>query len=119
MAKEKILDNKVMAFIESVGGWRVKYWAGSPYTKSGVPDILACIDGWFYGIEDKDVKGKPTLLQLRTLRKIREANGIGILLYPSDFENFKRFVLNKDADSIAWYENNISMQEKIFEDMQK
>ena len=119
MAKEKILDNKVMAFIESVGGWRVKYWAGSPYTKSGVPDILACINGEFYGIEDKDVKGKPTLLQLRTLQRIRVSGGIGILLYPGDFENFKSFVLYRDESATNWYIKNIAMQKKIFEDMQK
>ena len=44
------------------------------------------------GIEVKAPKGKPTALQLHNLKKIDEAGGFGILLYPKDFDSFKFFV---------------------------
>jgi hypothetical protein len=91
-------------------------WAGAKYTKSGIPDILACVDGQFIAIEDKAKNGKPTLLQLVNLKKIRFSFGFGILLYPDDFENFKRFVLEMfENDDLTewqskWYNKNIMLQ---------
>lgn len=117
MGKEKALDNKVLDFLESVGAWRLKYWGGAKYAKSGIPDILACIDGWFFGIEDKAPNGKPSMLQLKNLEWIRNAGGYGILLYPGDFEIFKKFVCGniiKDKqysyEADRWYEKNIELQ---------
>lgn len=114
MAEEKQLDNKVIAFIKSRGGWCVKYWAGAKYTKKGIPDILACINGKFYGIEDKASNGKPKLLQLKNLEWIRQAGGYGILLYPDDFENFKKFTQSPNY-MLDWYSKNIELQNKWFE----
>lgn len=51
------------------------YKAADKYCK-GVPDIVGCIDGQFFGIELKALKGKPTKLQEFTHNKIREAGGI-------------------------------------------
>lgn len=116
MAQEKNLDNKVLNFLKNKGCWCIKYWSGARYTKAGVPDILACVDGQFFGIEDKARNGKPTLLQLVTLKKIRFAFGFGILLYPNEFENFKRFVCEMfEYEQLTqwqndWYANNIALQ---------
>jgi len=82
---------------------------GANYTKSGIPDILVSSDGCFVGIEVKAPNGKPTLLQLYNLRKIRESGGYGILLYPKDFEEFKVFNQNKSKLN-AWYLGNIEEQ---------
>lgn len=109
MEREKKLDNNVLDFIESIGGWSIKYWAGSRYTKSGIPDIIACINGYFFGIEDKSKNGRPTLLQLRNLEKIRDAGGYGILLYPAHFDNFKEFAKNPQKNN-SWYVQNIEFQ---------
>jgi hypothetical protein len=35
----------------------VKYWAGNQFTVNGIPDILACINGQFHGIELKTNTG--------------------------------------------------------------
>ena len=59
-------------------------------TKSGIPDILCCLNGKFIAIEVKAESGKPSELQEYHLRKINEAGGFGILLYPSGFEKFKK-----------------------------
>ena len=89
MAEEKDFENKVKNYLFHIGAWYLKYWAGAEYTKEGIPDILACVDGRFFGIEVKATNGRPKLLQLVKLRKIRKAGGIGILLYPKDFDEFQ------------------------------
>lgn len=92
MAEEKNFENKVKKFLKDKGAWVLKYWGGAAYTKSGIPDLLVCFKGWFLGIELKASKGKPSELQLYNLRQIDKAGGIGILLYPKDFEDFKQFI---------------------------
>ena len=49
---------------------------GGMYGTAGIPDIIACIDGRFYGFEVKTDEGTPTKLQLSTIRKINAAGGI-------------------------------------------
>lgn len=114
MAQESNFDQKVKAYIESQDGWFIKYWAGSDFTKKGIPDILACMHGTFYGIEDKAPNGRPTTLQLVNLRKIREAGGIGVLLYPKDFNNFKDLVDCKLSGK-KWYLENIELQKDWYD----
>lgn len=79
--------------------WYIKYWAGAQFTKSGIPDILACINGYFVGIEVKAQNGKPSELQLYNVRKINKSGGFAFVLYPSAWEQFKKFVqdLNRDV----------------------
>lgn len=74
-----------------MGGWQVKFFANK-YTRAGVPDILACINGRFVGIEVKSDNGRPSELQLRAIKKIRQAGGFAFVLYPSGFDWFKEFV---------------------------
>lgn len=92
MAAEKNFENKVKKYLEEKGCWYIKYWAGASYTKTGVPDILVCCNGYFLGVELKAPNGKPSPLQIHNLKKIDEAGGFGILLYPNQFELFKSFV---------------------------
>jgi hypothetical protein len=90
--KEKNFEKQVKEYLKSIDAYYIKYWGGGAYTKSGVPDILACIDGKFYGIELKADTGKPSELQLWNLNHIEKAGGYALLLYPDDFEDFKKFV---------------------------
>ena len=60
--------------------------------KQAFPDILVCCNGYFLGIELKAPNGKASPLQIHNLKKIDEAGGYGILLYPNQFELFKNFV---------------------------
>ena len=83
---------KIKGFLKDHGCWFLKYWGGAAYTKSGIPDILACCNGKFLGIEVKAKNGKPSELQLYNLKKIDEAGGFAILLYPDDFETFKTMI---------------------------
>lgn len=112
--KETPFKNKMEKWLDDHGHWYIKYWAGAKYTKEGIPDILACIYGRFYGLELKGDGGKPELLQLVKLRKIRNANGIGLLLYPDDFKAFETFVEYPIANH-KWYKENIAKQNEWFE----
>lgn len=92
MASEKQFENKVKQFLKDEGCYFIKYWGGGTFTKTGVPDILCCCNGRFIGIELKGEKGKPSDLQLYNIRKIAEAGGIGLILYPKDFDYFKNLI---------------------------
>ena len=91
MAAEKTFENKIKKFLDSKNCWHVKYFANR-MTKSGVPDILACIGGFFVAIEVKAENGKPSELQYYHRDKIRESGGISLILYPNQFEEFKHLV---------------------------
>lgn len=92
MAAEKNFENKVKKFLEEKNCWFLKYWGGAAYTKSGIPDLLVCCNGHFLGVEIKAPKGKPSPLQIHNLKKIDEAGGIAVLLYPDNFETFKTMI---------------------------
>ena len=101
MASEKNFENKVKDFLKEQGCWFVKYWGGGEFTKAGVPDILCCCNGHFLGIEVKAPNGKPSALQLHNLKKIDEAGGFAILLYPKDFDTFKLLIQNLNESNLA------------------
>lgn len=92
MAAEKEFENKVKAFLKEQGCWFIKYWGGGGFTKSGVPDLLVCCKGSFLGVELKARSGRPSVLQVRELGRIRSAGGYAVLLYPQDFDLFKELV---------------------------
>jgi hypothetical protein len=50
------------------------------YGRSGVPDIVSCINGKFVAIECKADGNKPTKLQLKTLREIAGAKGYAFVV---------------------------------------
>ena len=85
MAQEKNYENKIKRYVESLGGWQVKFFANR-MTKTGVPDILVCLNGQFIGIEVKADKGVPSDLQLYQIGKIRNAGGLAFVVYPSGWE---------------------------------
>ena len=90
---EKQFENKIKEFLKSYNIWFTKIWGGG-YQKAGIPDILACVNGRFVAIEIKGSSGKPTELQKYNIKKINESNGVGIILYPKDFERFKLLILD-------------------------
>lgn len=93
MAQEKNFENKIKDYLKENGCWYVKYFANR-MTKSGIPDILACVNGYFLAIEVKASKGKPTELQKWNISQIRKSGGEAIILYPEQFEDFKAMIQN-------------------------
>ena len=91
MKAEKTFENKLKAYLKKRGAYFVKYF-GCAYSQAGVPDILACVNGTFVGIEVKSSTGKPSTLQLINLRDIDANGGIALLAYPEDYENIKLLI---------------------------
>ena len=88
MAQEKVFENKVKAFLNSIGAYYIKTH-GDRFSKVGTPDILACVNGYFVAVEVKAENGKPSELQLHHIEQIKKAGGVAYILYPKDFEDFK------------------------------
>lgn len=91
MGEEKNFEKRIRTFLQSCGCYEVKYFANQ-FTKSGIPDVLACVNGRFVGIEVKANNGRPSPLQFYNLNLIDEAGGYAVLLYPNDFNAFKNLI---------------------------
>jgi hypothetical protein len=89
--REKDFEKKVKAFLVDQGCWILKTWSNG-IQREGIPDLLVCCDGYFLGIELKAPNGKPSELQLWNIDQIKKAGGIAMVLYPDDFEDFKRLI---------------------------
>lgn len=50
------------------------------YGRSGVPDIVACLNGKFIGIECKAGKGVTTALQDKNLQAIKDSGGTALVI---------------------------------------
>jgi hypothetical protein len=92
MSSEKSFQDKVEKFLTDEGVYYVKYWGGGIYTRSGVPDLICCIEGMFMGIELKADGGKVSELQHYNLNRIYDSGGMPLVLYPHEFEMFKGLV---------------------------
>lgn len=106
--REKAFENKVKDFLNESGCWVLKTWSNG-VQRSGVPDLLICCNGYFLGVELKAETGKPSKLQLWNIDKIREANGIAIVLYPCQFDEFKQLIsyLKKERVSFCYNYSDI------------
>ena len=88
IAAEKNFENKIKSWLSDHNCYHVKFFANR-MTKTGVPDILASVGGYFVGIEVKAQNGRPSELQLYNVRKIRESGGFAYVVYPSGWEKLK------------------------------
>lgn len=87
--KESHFQSQVIKYLKTLPKtWYVKIWGGG-FMKAGIPDILCCINGKFVALELKRENGVASELQKRNIRLINDSNGIGIILYPKDFDSFK------------------------------
>ena len=92
MAEEKTFENKIKKFLKKKGCWVLKTWSNG-VQRSGIPDLLVCCNGVFLGIEVKAENGKPTELQLWNIEEIKKSGGLAMVLYPKDFEKFKKLII--------------------------
>lgn len=102
IAEEKRFEEQIKKFLTERGWYFVKYFANRN-TKSGIADILVCLNGRFVAIEVKASKGRASELQLYNRRKVREAGGISIILYPDQFDEFKRLILQIETGNFQNY----------------
>lgn len=110
MPAEKTFENKLKRWLESEGiypfgtpknkmitapcGYWEKRFGGGTFSKNGLPDMHIVVNGKSVECELKGPKGKPSELQKFMINQINESGGIGVILYPSDFEMFKNLILD-------------------------
>lgn len=68
---------EIKRYLDRVGCWYFSpYMAG--FGKSGVPDIVCCLEGKFIAIEVKREGKEPTVIQSRTIEEITASGGIAL-----------------------------------------
>lgn len=83
--KESTFKKRVMALLKQLPNTYVV--SIQQVSISGTPDILMCVNGTFVAWELKrGDDSHPTKLQEYNLKKIKEANGIGVVVRPSNLE---------------------------------
>ena len=82
--KEADIVKAIMKYLKTVPGCFCWKEHGGMYGTAGIPDIIACINGHFYGFEVKTESGKPTKLQEATIRKILAAGGTALVVRSVD-----------------------------------
>lgn len=79
MTPEAKVKKKVVAQLKELRAYYF-YPVTGGYGRSGVPDIIGCYEGLFFGIECKAGKNKPTPLQEKNLKEIRDAGGLDMVV---------------------------------------
>lgn len=107
MAEEKLFENRIKKYFHTVGiypagypedrmtvppvGWYTKIWGGG-FQKSGIPDVICCVNGIFVAVEIKASHGRPSKLQKLNVSRLNHAGGLAVFLYPDGFEEFKKLL---------------------------
>ena len=91
MTPEKKVKNKVTKVLQANECYYF-YPATSGYGSSGVPDIVACYNGHFIGIECKANGNKPTALQNKHLNNIKKAQGYSMVIDETDIDALELFL---------------------------
>jgi Holliday junction resolvase len=79
MTPEAKVKKVVVQQLKDMGAYYF-YPVTGGYGRSGVPDIVGCYEGLFFGIECKAGKNKPTPLQEKNLKEISEAGGLALVV---------------------------------------
>jgi Holliday junction resolvase len=76
---EGAVKDKVVSILKDEGAYYF-FPATHGFGRSGVPDVVACMNGRFLAIECKAGGNKPTALQEREIKAIRAAGGVAIVV---------------------------------------
>lgn len=109
MAAEKSFEERLKDWLESEGiyalgteqqkmtttpcGYWEKRWGGGKYIKAGMPDMHIVVNGISIEAELKAPHGRPSELQKQKLNQIDDAGCIAVVLFPKDYEKFKKLIL--------------------------
>lgn len=76
MTAHSNLQNDIIMYLEAQGHYAANVIEAS---KAGTPDIVACIYGFFAGIEVKVGRDTPSALQTAKLKRIMKSGGFAII----------------------------------------
>jgi Holliday junction resolvase len=86
MTPEAKVKKKVITILKEHGAFYFTPVTGG-FGHSGIPDIVACFNGKFIGIECKAGDKKPTALQNKVLEDIRSARGFALVVNESNLQD--------------------------------
>lgn len=82
--KEADIVRAILRYLKTVPGCFAWKEHGGMYGTAGIPDVICCLGGRFYGFEVKTEVGRPTDLQKATIRKIWAAGGTALVVRSVD-----------------------------------
>ena len=82
--KESDIVKSIIRYLKSLTDCFCWKEHGGMYGPAGIPDIICCYKGRFYGFEVKTEDGKPTELQKAMIRKIQKAGGTALVVRSVD-----------------------------------
>jgi len=94
--KEKWVKAQVVKMLKDNKAYYF-YPVANGYMSSGVPDIVACVNGKFVGIECKAGDNQPTALQTKNLLDIANAGGTATVINENSLDELRKLLeeLNK------------------------
>ena len=98
MTPEAKVKRKVTEQLKLIGAYYF-FPATGGYGKSGVPDIVGCYNGKFFGIECKAGKNTPTALQQKNLDDIAAVGGVAVVINESNWTDVMFLLGAKSDDS--------------------
>lgn len=75
---EAQIQKKIIDYLESLGAYVFKT---IKVNRSGVADVICCLNGAFMAFEVKAAKGRPSPLQVKHVEYVREAGGLSEIVY--------------------------------------
>lgn len=90
---EKKVKEKVVKVLKEMGAYYFYPFTGG-YGRSGVPDIIGCYKGRFFGIECKAGKNKTTALQDREISLIHNAEGVAWVVNEENIDSVREVLLS-------------------------
>lgn len=108
MTPEKKVKMKVVEVLKEFGAYYF-YASTGGYGASGVPDIIGCYHGYFFGIECKAGKGKPTALQEKNISNIYAAGGTAIVVNENNIDDVRNMLISMNNVEFerAWLETTV------------
>lgn len=91
MRIEADVKKRIKELLDAMGVWWFMY-VPVGYGKSGIPDFLCCYDGHFIAIEAKFGNEKPTLLQERQMKVMRDAGGVTLVINEKNVEDLPKLI---------------------------
>lgn len=104
MTPEGRVKKEIKKILDSYGTKLVYFMPpASPYGQAGIADFVCCVSGRYLEIEAKAEDGRVTTIQKLHGKKIEEARGIWITVYPS-----YTGLVNLAVDALLNYEDRLS-----------
>jgi Holliday junction resolvase len=91
MTPEAKVKAKVVKILKAHGVYYF-YPVTGGFGRSGIPDVICCVSGYFLAIECKAGNNKPTPLQEAEMQKIRDAGGVTLVINETNIDDVELLI---------------------------